>query len=106
MSDALRAWLLWDAGDLVGVHLTAQAATEARDRLLAAHLADFPIDADILTAAARIELASFATCSTRPGGPSAGASMDSLDPPGSVPSDAGSLNGVGSSAIEGSGETS
>lgn len=136
MSHVMCAWLLWDAGDLVGVHLTPEAATDARDRLLAAHLADFPADADTLNAAACIEPARITTSGpeaasaatpaasgerrqvrilaarvatkarNRLGAPASGEVLDPLDPPCSTASTAGTPNDSRSSTSEGSGGTS
>lgn len=48
-----EVWGLWDADELVSVHLTDQAARDAREQHLERYLA-FPADRDIISAAVEI----------------------------------------------------
>lgn len=48
-----EVWGLWDADELVSVHLTDQAARDAREQHLERYLA-FPADRDIIAAVVEI----------------------------------------------------
>lgn len=48
-----EVWGLWDADELVSVHLTDQAARDAREQHLERYLA-FPADLDIIAAVVEI----------------------------------------------------
>lgn len=53
MNTAYEVWGLWDAEELVSVHLTSTDARDARERHLAGYR-DFRVEQDIIAAAVKI----------------------------------------------------